>query len=69
MSAAAAADVPEIWVKPGTYSLDLGHLVSHCPYLVRIYGAGSKYIYVILYSQNHKTKQNLISLSNFDKDT
>ena len=50
VSATAAADVPEIWVKPGTYSLDLGHLVSHCPYLVRIYGAGSKYnmLYCIL---------------------
>ena len=32
--------VPEIWVQEGTYSIDLGHLVSECPYIVRIFGQG-----------------------------
>ena len=32
--------IPEIWVQPGTYSIDLGHLVSNCPYLISIYGEG-----------------------------
>jgi hypothetical protein len=32
--------VPEIWIEEGTYPINLGHLVSNCPYIVSIYGEG-----------------------------
>ena len=33
--------VPEIWIEDGTFPINLGHLVSNCPYIVSIYGEGT----------------------------